>query len=251
MCDTGHTDETGISRRSILAAIAPAAVIATSLSADAKPAPAPQAGSSINAKTTGLLIVDPYNDFLSEGGKLYGACAATMKQLNTVEHMKQVLAASRASGVQVFIVPHHRAQDGDFANWKQLAPVQASAARGKVFAEGAWGGEFHPDFKPQSGDVVAQTHWMSSGFADTDLERQLRAHGIEHVIIMGLRANTCIESTMRYAAELGFRVTLVKDAIGAFNLDEIRSAVEINGPSYASSIVTADDLVASLGVNKP
>lgn len=245
MCDADHSEDEGVSRRRVLTALAPAAAIAVALSAEAKPAPAPATG-AIDPKITGLLIVDPYNDFISEGGKLYGACSATMKTLNTVEHMKQILAASRAAGVQVFFVPHHRAKDHDFDNWKYMAPVQAGAARAKVFAEGTWGGEFHPDFKPQPGDVVAQTHWMSSGFADTDLERQLRAHGVERVIIVGLRANTCIESTMRYAAELGFHVTLVKDAIGAFNMEEIKSATELNGPSYASAILATSELVATL-----
>lgn len=244
MCDKDHG--VGVSRRSIFTAIAPAAVLAVSVSAEAKPAPAPQASGPVDPKTTGLLIVDPYNDFLSEGGKLYGMCAATMNELNTVQHMKQITAASRAAGVRIFIVPHHRAREGDFDNWRHVAPVQAGAARAKVFSDGSWGGEFHPDFKPQEDDVVVQTHWMSSGFADTDLERQLRAHGIDHVIIIGLRANTCVESTMRYAAELGFRVTLVKDAIGAFSLEEVKSAVETNGPSYASAILATSDLLPIL-----
>jgi hypothetical protein len=45
---------------------------------------------------TGLLIVDPYNDFLSEGGKLYELSRETLETLHVVGHMKQVLAAVRA-----------------------------------------------------------------------------------------------------------------------------------------------------------
>jgi len=202
---------------------------------------------SYPAGTTGLLIVDPYNDFISEGGKLYGFCEETLTALNTVDHMRQILAASRAAGVRVFIAPHHRWCPSDFSNWRHIAPVQAAGARAQVFAEGSWGGEFHPDFQPRDGDIVAQTHWMSSGFADTDLDRQLKAHNIDRVIIIGLRANTCIESTMRYAAELGYHVTLVKDAIGAFNMEEVRVAVEVNAPSYAAAIKNTAHVVAALG----
>ena len=46
---------------------------------------------------TGLLIVDPYNDFLSEGGKLYELSRSTLEANNVVEHMRQVLAAARAN----------------------------------------------------------------------------------------------------------------------------------------------------------
>lgn len=195
---------------------------------------------------TALLIVDPYNDFLSEGGKLFGYCRETLTALDTVEHMRQLRAAARGAGVRMFIAPHHRWCPDDFAGWKHLAPVQAAGARGKVFAEGTWGGEFHPDFQPQEGDVVASMHWMSSGFANTDLDLQLRKHDIDRVIICGLRANTCIEATMRWAAEAGYQVTLVKDAIAAFSLEEVRVAVEVNGPSYAAAIVTTEAVVSRL-----
>ena len=80
---------------------------------------------------TGLLIVDPYNDFLSEGGKLYELSRATLEAHNVVEHMRQVLAAARAGGVQVFIAPHHRWREGDqHSHWKTMPPIQAAAAKG-------------------------------------------------------------------------------------------------------------------------
>jgi nicotinamidase-related amidase len=66
----------------------------------------------------------------------------------------------------------------------------------------AWGGSFHPDFEPRPGEVVAQEHWLSSGFANTDLDLQLKKHGVRKVIVIGMRANTCIESTVRFATRL-------------------------------------------------
>jgi len=37
---------------------------------------------------------------------------------------------------------------------------------------------------------------------DTDLDPILKRHAVERVTVIGLRANTCIDSTVRYAAEL-------------------------------------------------
>ena len=196
---------------------------------------------------TGLLIVDPYNDFISEGGKLYPYCEATIKRLDTVENMKRVMQACRAAGIRVFIAPHHRWCEGDFLRWKHQPPAQAGANRAKAFAEGTWGGEFRAEFVPQAGEVVASEHWCSSGFANTDLDLLLRQSGIEKVIIAGLRANTCIDSTMRYAAELGYHVTLVTDAIAAFNSEEVRVTVELNAPAYASATLSTQELIARIG----
>ena len=204
-------------------------------------------GLTYEPELSGLLIVDPYNDFLSEGGKLYELSRTTLEANNVVEHMRQVLAAARARGVQVFIAPHHRWREADqHSRWKTMPPVQASAAKGRIFADATWGGSFHPDFEPQPGEVVAQEHWLSSGFANTDLDLQLKKHGVRKIIVVGMRANTCIESTVRFAAELGYEVTLVKDAIGSFGQSEMDASLQFNMPAYASAIVSTDELITSL-----
>jgi nicotinamidase-related amidase len=59
-------------------------------------------------------------------------------------------------------------------------------------------------------------------------------------------ANTCIEATVRYAAELGYDVTVVKDAIASYQWEEMRAALEINLPNYATSILSTADTIAAL-----
>ena len=159
----------------------------------------------------------------------------------------QVLAIARDRGIQIFIAPHHRWRESDqHSHWKTIPPIGAATARSRVFADGTWGGTFHPDFEPKPGDVVAQEHWLSSGFANTDLDFQLKKHGLRKVIVIGMRANTCIESTVRYAAELGYEVTLVKDAIGSFSQAEMDASLKFNVPAYASAVISTDEMIAKL-----
>jgi nicotinamidase-related amidase len=108
------------------------------------------------------------------------------------------------------------------------------------------GGEIRREFEPQSGEIVAQEHWCSSGFANTDLDLQLKKHGIHQLIVIGLLAHTCVEATVRYAAELGYQVTLVKDATASYSDREMHAALEVNMPNYASAIVTTDEIVDSI-----
>ena len=93
---------------------------------------------------------------------------------------------------------------------------------------------------------MALEHWCSSGFANTDLDLQLKKHGIHKLIVIGLRANTCVESTIRFAAELGYEVTMVKDATASFSDEEMHAALDINIPNYASAIVTTNEVVDAL-----
>ena len=62
----------------------------------------------------------------------------------------------------------------------------------------------------------------------------------------GLLANTCIESTGRYAMELGYHVTLVRDATAAFMPEMMHAAHELNGPTYAHTITTTAELLRTL-----
>ena len=47
------------------------------------------------------------------------------------------------------------------------------------------------------------------------LDLLLKRHGIHHLIVIGLIAHTCVEATVRFAAEPGYEVTVVKDALQA------------------------------------
>jgi nicotinamidase-related amidase len=192
---------------------------------------------------TGLVFVDPYNDFLSEGGKLWPLLKDVATEVGLHDNLRRIVAAAREAGAPYFVAPHHRAEPDDFAGWRQPTPYQLAAAGQQAFAKGSWGGEWHPDFAPRAGDVVAQEHWGASGFANTDLDRQLRQRGVDRIVVVGLIANTCIEGTARYAMELGYHVTLVKDATAAFTREAMRAAHEINGPAYAHAILTTREAI--------
>ena len=51
-----------------------------------------------------------------------------------------------------------------------FAPIQKAAWDRRTFEFGTWGGEPRAEFSPRPGDVVAQEHWCSSGFANIDLD---------------------------------------------------------------------------------
>ena len=195
---------------------------------------------------TALLVIDPYNDFISEGGKLWDRLKAVADTNSCVPHMLQVLNAARQAKLRVFYALHHRYRPGDYETWKYIAPVQKAAWSHKTFEHGTWGGEVRSEFAPQPGDIVALEHWCSSGFANTDLDLQLKKHGIHKLIVMGLIAHTCVEATVRYGAELGYEITMVKDATASYSDEEMHAALDINIPNYASAIVTTNEVVDSI-----
>lgn len=195
---------------------------------------------------TALLVVDPYNDFISEGGKIWDRIKSVAEANNCIPNMLQVLNAARSARLRVFYALHHRYRPEDYENWKYIAPIQKAAMRSKSFEYGKWGGEIRPEFEPEAADIVAAEHWCSSGFANTDLDLQLKNHGVHQLIVIGLIAHTCIEATVRFAAELGYEVTVVRDATADYSDEAMKAALDINIPNYATAVMSTKEIVASI-----
>ncbi len=65
-------------------------------------------------------MIDPYNDFISEGGKIWDRLKAVAEANQCVPNMSQVLNATRKAGLRVFYALHHRYRPGDYETWKYI-----------------------------------------------------------------------------------------------------------------------------------
>ena len=75
------------------------------------------------------------------------------------------------------------------------------------------------------------------------MDLQLKKHGIDKLIVIGLIAHTCVETTVRFAAEFDYEVTMVRDATADYGNEEMDAALDVNIPS---AIVTTSEIVESL-----
>jgi nicotinamidase-related amidase len=78
------------------------------------------------------------------------------------------------------------------------------------------------------------------------LDLLLKRHGIHKLIVIGLIAHTCVEATVRFAAELGYEVTVVRDATADYSDEHMHAALDVNLPNYASAILSTDEVVDSI-----
>jgi hypothetical protein len=118
----------------------------------------------------------------------------------------------------------------------------------KMFLAGSWGADFHPDLQPAQGDIVLHPHKTSDVFS-TDLPGHLQQMGITHLVIAGMAANLCCESTGRHAMEAGYDVTYLSNAIGAASIPEYEASIHLNYPLIGNAVMTVEAFLAAIGTS--
>jgi nicotinamidase-related amidase len=198
----------------------------------------------IDLSKTALFVTDPQNDFLSEGSPAWELVGPTVIKHQVVEKEKALKALAKEIGIPVFYSTHMYTPQ-DFANWKSLNGIDKIMFDLKMFAQGTWGHEIHPELLPDSNTIVMNPHKGLSNFWSGDAAIQLRQYGIETLIMYGMSANMCIESHARDAIENGFDLIIVADATAAAG-DAAYEAALTNYEFLAHEVVTASQITKRL-----
>jgi nicotinamidase-related amidase len=102
--------------------------------------------------------------------------------------------------------------------------------------------ELLPELNRQPSDhLVTKRTW--GAFTGTDLEAYLRGQGVTHVVITGVATSAGVESTARFAHELGFNVTLATDAMTDMSAEAHENSVTRIFPRMAET-GTTDEILA-------
>lgn len=195
---------------------------------------------------TTLLVIDPVNDFLSEGGAAWDLTKTTVKMHNVVENLKRAIEGARSRGIPVLFGPMAYTEE-DYAEHAlhRRSGINRIMFERKMFRAGSWGADFHPDLQPQEGEIILHPHKGCDVLA-TDLREHLERLNTSHLVICGMTANLCVESTGRHAMEEGYDVTFLYDAIGAENVPAYEASVMVNFPLIGNAVLKVEEFLAAV-----
>jgi nicotinamidase/pyrazinamidase len=170
---------------------------------------------------TALIVVDIQNDFADPGGTLSvpGADGAV------IAANREIAAARDAGALIVATQDWHPDRTPHFVTDGGPWPVHCVG--------GTWGAELHdtldlPDDSPRvrkgangedgySGFTVRDP--QTGETTATELEHLLRGAGVEAVAVIGLATDYCVKATALDAARVGFRTSVLTDAVAAVDLE--------------------------------
>lgn len=197
---------------------------------------------SYPTNSSALVLIDLLNDFLADDGKVNPAIRAELERTGFVANLGRLIAGARALGMPIVYAPHGL-NDHSFDDFEHVHPRLQVAMQNHVFWEGDYGDEFFEPLKPQDGDVVVSHHKVFDAFIGTDLDQQLRARGIDRVILAGLTSHTCVEGTGRHAIEAGYHLTFLTDAVAEFTEEAHNAAIHLSYPTFGFEVLTIDEFL--------
>ncbi len=199
---------------------------------------------------TAVLVIDPVNDFLSEGGAAWDLAKSTVEKNDVVTNLRRVIEGARARGVPLLFAPMaFTAEDYASEDLHRRSGIGRIMFERRMFLAGSWGADFHPELRPLNDEVVLLPHKGTDVF-ETDLPQHLERLGITHLVICGMAANLCCEGTGRHATEHGYDVTFISDAIGAESLAAYEAAIHLNYPLVGNAVLEVDELLSALDVTQ-
>jgi nicotinamidase-related amidase len=138
--------------------------------------------------STALVVIDIQNDYFP-GGKmeLEGADAAGAQAA-------KALAWARKGGVPIFHIRHLSVRPG-----------------ATFFVPGTAGADIHESVRPAAGETVVEKNFPNS-FRATNLKELIEHKQIKNLVVAGMMTHMCVDATVRHAADLGYKVTLLADA---------------------------------------
>ncbi len=157
----------------------------------------------VDPSRSALIVVDMQNDFVAAGAPLEIAAGRAV-----IPQVKRTVDFCRERRIPVFYSAHVHSRDGSDLGLFRFNPAIAS---GDALREGEPGAEIHPDIAPGPGEIVIKKQRFSA-FYGTDLESELRALGVDTVVICGATTENCCHATARDALFRDLKVVFLSDA---------------------------------------
>ena len=190
---------------------------------------------TIDHRSTAVLCMDYQNDIV--------AAYADERQRELLSKAAAVLSAARRTQIPVIYVVV-RFRDG----YPEISPrnkLFQGIKTGNRLRDGTPGAEIHRDVAPLPGEVIV-TKRRVGAFSTTDLETVLKSRGITHLVFMGIATGGVVLSTVRWAADADYEITVLSDCCADPD-DEVHRVLTQKVFPRQATVATSGEWLRALG----
>ncbi len=213
-------------------------VVADCVATDAK-----QDKTMLNLERSALLLIGFQNDYFANDGILHQVIEESSKVTGVMANTLSLLESAGDDfrlviSTPIIFTPDYNELDEPVGIQKTIKEVGA-------FKAGTRGAQVVDQFAPYT-DLITELPGKRglNAFSNTQLEKLLRDHDIDHIVLAGTVTSICIDSTARHAADLGFGVTVLSNCTSGRTNFEQDFYCENVFPLYAQ-VLRSEQLLAA------
>jgi ureidoacrylate peracid hydrolase len=194
--------------------------------------------------STALLVVDLQNCFMLPP---YPTEVPLAREI--VPAVNRLATATRAAGGAVVWIQMTHTEE-DKKSWSVFYDNVSNALNKteglKRLGRGTHGQALYDTLDVRPGDLKVEKNRFSAFIqGSSDLDKLLKARGIDTVLVTGTVTNTCCESTARDAMMLNYKTVMVSDA-NAASTDEEHNATLANILRIFGDVMSTEEVIARL-----
>ena len=195
-----------------------------------EPGPFPMSA-PFDPAATALLVIDMQKDFCAAQGYMHNLGCELERLRRPIEPLRRLLAAARRAGLTIGHTREGYAADlSDLQPWKTGGPaneaIGVAGPLGRALVRGEPGWDFIEELRPAPGEAVYDKSSYGA-FATTNLDADLKAAGIRHLILTGVTTDCCVTSTLREALDRGYDAMVVEDCVTAASELRHKAALDL------------------------
>ncbi|MCJ1384400.1 hypothetical protein MMC17_007516 [Xylographa soralifera] len=191
-------------------------------------------------KKTALLVIDFQNDFVKKEDMEAAEKGTVSRMEGLASKIPLALDYARTHGHEVIFLRFLGDTRYQLPNWQHRDSVLGKKPK---CVENTWGADFHTAAQPVNGERVFDRHANFDAFLGDGFERYLVDRGYEHLILLGVYCDVCVDSTARTAFQKGYYITVVSDCTSALHLP-LEKSLNYMKKVYGARIVTQGELVS-------
>jgi ureidoacrylate peracid hydrolase len=201
-----------------------------------------------DARRTALIVIDMQNTFCEPGSP-----AEVPVSRGIVANINTFSRELRSRGATIIWVLHANTHAHGRSDWEMFFNhVVADELRVRTMESLAPGRQsVWRELDTDANDItIIKNRYSALIPGSSSLERVLRSHDIDTLLIAGTKTNICCEATARDAMMLDFKVVMVSDCCAALSDDEHRATLESIIQQFGD-VMTQDEVLSRMPVGTP
>lgn len=208
-----------------------------------------------------LLVIDMQNDFLSPKGffATRPEIPGTVDQMqSTVPHIQGLIETARQTHVPVIFTKGY--EDVRFRRRPDLRRAVKWQERdddpdGINSKQGSWGADFYEGIEPIEGDIVVEKHkWSAFDGKDKEgktLQEILEKMGIKTLVVTGVVAETCVETSIRDAYDKDYFVVIPRNSVGSNQAEQLKARLDYWDTGFVGDVLNEAEIKEFWSVSNP